>query len=220
MIASASCWLRSSRASPSRVHAPSALPWMLACERGSPSTTRGGYLRLLTIQARTCSAAAATRGSLAGTASSAKATNRQCAPVHLRYGSPPKPPSSCCPASNADTHGPAVMAARSGTESSSSRSRRVRCRTAGSSVASNHATAPAVLSSTTAGSQITRAVGCRAGDTDARRHSASGSGSRWWSVNPCGSDISSVSGYRSRGVTRGPSPAQRMEIRPQRSIAP
>jgi hypothetical protein len=54
---------------------------------------------------------------------------------------------------------PGQMSARSGTESSSSRSRRARYRTAGSTAASSQVIVSAVLVSTTAGSQITRPIG-------------------------------------------------------------
>ena len=107
---------------------------------------------------RTCSAAAATRGSsparpvrlVRPTASVRQSTcgtgrlrsrRRRAAPEQRRHP------------------GPAVIVARLRSASSPSRSRRVRCRTAGSCAASNHATAPAVGSPIPAGSQISRPCG-------------------------------------------------------------
>src|SRR5262245_54149006 len=84
---------------------------------------------------------AATRGSDGGADSSTSEIRRQCAPVHLRYGSPPNPPSSCCPDSRAVTLGPSRIDSPSSPLASPRTSRRVSARIAGSSEPSSHSTA-------------------------------------------------------------------------------
>src|SRR5664279_3482712 len=78
--------------------------------------------------------------------SSTRDTSRQWAPVHLRYGWTPNPPSRHWPDSSVRTMGPS-RASSVWTSSSPSRSRRASRRTAGSADESSQLTASPVLSS-------------------------------------------------------------------------